>query len=97
VLDELVSNVIKYGKASECGDAIDVSLTLDGTRLTIGVSDDGIAFNPLEAKAPDLHLPIADRPVGGLGIHIVKTLAETISYSRDNGRNNISLSLRLPS
>jgi anti-sigma regulatory factor (Ser/Thr protein kinase) len=93
VLDELVSNVIKYGNASDRTGAIEVSLTIDGARLTIAVSDDGVAFNPLDATPPDLDLPLVDRPVGGLGIHIVKTLAETIAYRRENGRNQIVLTL----
>jgi serine/threonine-protein kinase RsbW len=95
VLDEIVSNVIKYGRAGNAAGAIDVSLVLDGERLTIEVSDDGIAFNPLEATPPDLDLPIMDRPVGGLGIHIVKALTETATYRREHERNHLSMTMRV--
>ena len=95
VLDELVSNVIKYGQASDGEDAIGVSLALHGNVLTIDIADDGIAFNPLDAKPPDLDLPITERPVGGLGIHIVKALTETIDYRRDHERNHLRMTMRV--
>jgi len=95
VLDEVVSNVIKYGRAGTAAGAIDVSLVLEGGRLTIDVSDDGIAFNPLEATPPDLDLPITDRPIGGLGIHIVKALTETAAYRREHERNHLSMTMRV--
>jgi serine/threonine-protein kinase RsbW len=97
VLDEIVSNVIKYGRATDGEGAITVSLVLDGGRLTIDESDDGMAFNPLEAKPPDLDLPIMERPVGGLGIHIVKALTETASYRRQDGRNHLTMTMRVQS
>jgi serine/threonine-protein kinase RsbW len=94
VLDEVVSNVIKYGRAGDSDGAINVSLVREGGRLTIEVSDDGIAFNPLDATPPNLDLPILDRPVGGLGIHIVKALTETAAYRRENERNHLTMTMR---
>jgi anti-sigma regulatory factor (Ser/Thr protein kinase) len=94
VLDELVSNVIKYSGAGDSEGAISVSLVREGGRLTIEVSDDGIAFNPLEAAPPNLDLPIMERPVGGLGIHIVKALTETTAYRRENERNHLTMTMR---
>jgi serine/threonine-protein kinase RsbW len=94
VLDEVVSNVIKYGRAGDSDGAIKVSFVREGGRLTIEVSDDGIAFNPLETTPPNLDLPIMERPVGGLGIHIVKALTETIDYRRENGRNRLTMTMR---
>ena len=95
VLDEIVSNVIKYGQASDGEDAISVALALDGGVLTIDIADDGIPFNPIDAKPPDLDLPITERPVGGLGIHIVKALTETIDYRRDHDRNRLTMTMRV--
>jgi serine/threonine-protein kinase RsbW len=95
VLDEVVSNVIKYGRAGNAAGAIDVSLVLEGGRLNIDVSDDGIAFNPLETTPPNLDLPIMERPIGGLGIHIVKALTETASYRREHERNHLSMTIRV--
>ena len=95
VLDEIVSNVIKYGRAAEGEGGIDVSLALDAGVLTIDVSDGGIAFNPLAVKPPNLDLPIMERPVGGLGIHIVKALTDTAAYRRENDRNHLTMTMRV--
>ena len=95
VLDEMVSNVIKYGHAPTDPGDIKVTLSVDDTRLTIDITDAGVAFNPLEAKPPDLDLPIMERPVGGLGIHIVKTLTETATYRRKDDRNHLTFTMLL--
>ena len=95
VLDEIVSNVIRHGRTSEAGGAIDIALGLRQGLLTIDVTDNGIAFNPLDAKPPDLDLPITERPIGGLGIHIVKALTDTIAYRREDGRNHVTMTMRV--
>jgi anti-sigma regulatory factor (Ser/Thr protein kinase) len=95
VLDEVVANVIKYGRAGKDAGEIDVSLALDGGLLTIDVADDGIAFNPLEKDPPDLDLPFSERSIGGLGIHIVRALSETIAYRRENDRNHLTMTMRV--
>jgi anti-sigma regulatory factor (Ser/Thr protein kinase) len=91
LLDEFVSNVIKYGYDDAGEHEIQVVVTIDGRSLTIRIEDDGRAFNPLEAKAPDLTLPIEERPIGGLGILIAKTPADSIDYERTDGRNILTL------
>jgi serine/threonine-protein kinase RsbW len=55
------------------------------------VEDDGLAFNPLEMLAPDTKQPLEERPVGGLGIHLVRTLMDEVAYRRQNGRNLLVL------
>jgi anti-sigma regulatory factor (Ser/Thr protein kinase) len=93
VLDEIVANVIRHGKAGE--NETQVSLALDGRRLIIDVTDAGVAFNPLDAPPPIFDVPLEERRPGGLGIHIVKTLAESVSYSRDSDRNHLKVTMRL--
>ena len=95
ILDEIVSNVIKYSRAGDAEGAIGVSLALEAGRLTIEVSDDGMAFNPLDATPPNLDLPISERPIGGLGIHIVKALTETVAYRRTDARNHLTMTMRV--
>ena len=94
VLDEAVINVIVHGYEDTAEHAINVSLSLLAGVLTIHVDDDGMAYNPLNAPAPRFDLPIEQRRVGGLGVHIMKTLARKVEYRRENNRNHLSIELK---
>lgn len=92
VLDEVVTNVIDHGFEGIDGEPeIRLTMTLEGTDLTIRVEDNGRAFDPLQAAPPDLDLPLEDRPVGGLGIHIVRSVMNTVEYDRRGGRNLLTM------
>jgi anti-sigma regulatory factor (Ser/Thr protein kinase) len=91
ILDELVINVIKYAFRDGQPHAIGVHLDLVGARLTMRIEDDGRAFDPTKAPAPELDIPIEERPIGGLGIHIVRTLSDSIAYRRIDGRNVLTV------
>src|SRR2546427_9045061 len=91
VLDEIVINIIAHGYDDEHEHQIHVSLALEGAILTIQVEDDGKPFNPLETPPPNLDLPIDDRPVGGLGIYIVRSTVNEIEHRREGGRNILTM------
>jgi serine/threonine-protein kinase RsbW len=91
VLDEVVTNVIEYGYEDAGRHEIAVTLTVEGNTLTIRIEDDGRAFDPLAAPPPDLAAPIEDRPVGGLGIHIVRSVMDAVDYQRRGGRNVLTM------
>jgi anti-sigma regulatory factor (Ser/Thr protein kinase) len=91
VLDEIVINIIAHGYDDEHEHQIHVSLTLEGDILTIQVEDDGKPFNPLETPPPNLDLPIDDRPIGGLGIYIVRSAVNEIEHRREGGRNILTM------
>ena len=87
MLDEIASNVVNYSGAT----AFDVAAAVAGgsaARLT--VSDNGRPYDPLAHAEPDTTLSAADRPIGGLGILIVKKMADSVFYRRENGRNILS-------
>lgn len=90
-LEELVTNTISYGFPGGGAQTIDVALSFDGESVRVRIEDTGAAFNPLESEAPDLEAPIADRPVGGLGIHLVRSVMDEVHYERAGGRNVVSL------
>jgi anti-sigma regulatory factor (Ser/Thr protein kinase) len=94
-LDEVVANVIRHGYDDDAEHIIRVRLWLEGDLLSVQVADDGVAFNPLLAPDPDLTLPIEQRPVGGLGIHIIRTMMDDIDYRRANGQNLLTLRKRV--
>ncbi len=94
MLDEVVSNVIKYGYDDALEHQIHIRVTLEHDVVTLQVEDDGKPFNPLEAPQPNLEAPIEERPIGGLGVFIVKSMADSFDYRRENGRNVVTMRKR---
>jgi serine/threonine-protein kinase RsbW len=94
-LDEVITNVISYGYTDAADHAIEVALSYDGTDVTVIVTDDGKPFDPLQAPPPKLGASLKTRRVGGLGIHFVRSLMDQCSYSRSNGRNELTLRKRV--
>ncbi len=92
-LDELLTNVINYGyEGSDLSSArIMVRIAIEGDDLELEIQDNGRAFNPLEAEEPDLDLEIDDRPIGGLGIHFVRSMMENVDYRREGDCNILSM------
>jgi serine/threonine-protein kinase RsbW len=96
-IEELVTNCIKYRYDDSSDHTIDIVLTVDEGALRIEVVDDGHAFNPLEARAPDTSVPMKDRPIGGLGIHLLRELADEVTYERRDRTNRLVLMKRMSS
>ena len=94
-IEELVTNCIKYGYSDTKDHIVHFVLSMEDGALRIEVVDDGDPFNPLEAPPPDLSLPIEDRPIGGLGIHLLRELADDVSYERRDGTNRLRLTKRM--
>ena len=96
-LDELITNVVSYGYRDREEHEILVTLTERGRSLEVVMEDDGIAFDPFsDAPEPDLGAGLEERRIGGLGVHFVKALMDEVAYERRDGRNRITLILRLP-
>jgi serine/threonine-protein kinase RsbW len=91
VLDEVLANIIGYGYDDDAEHEIHVTMSLEGDALTIEVDDDARAFDPLQAPPPDLTLPLEERPVGGLGVHIVRTVMDAVEYERRDGHNILTM------
>jgi anti-sigma regulatory factor (Ser/Thr protein kinase) len=92
-LEEVVTNVIVHGYKEQRG-TVRISLTAQPGEAMAEVEDDGPAFDPLARPAPNLDLPIDERPIGGLGIHLVRNLMDNVTYRRDNGHNRLTLTKR---
>jgi anti-sigma regulatory factor (Ser/Thr protein kinase) len=93
-LEEVLTNVIAHAFPTAGGHEIDVRIAYRDGSLQATVSDDGVAFDPLSQPAPDLHVPLEQRRIGGLGIHLLRTLAASVDYRRDGNRNVLTFSLR---
>lgn len=94
-LDEAVSNIIAHAHDDAGRHDIAVRVALADGALNVELSDDGRAFDPRAAPAPDLDAPLDERPVGGLGIHLLRRLMDEVHYRREGGRNHLSFAKRI--
>lgn len=96
VLDELLHNTIAHGFAGRGSGEVTIEVALRPDGLTITLADDGPPFDPFAAVEPDTSLSVADRPIGGLGIHLVRRMMDEIRYVRRADRNVVMLTKCLP-
>ena len=96
VLEEVGVNILSYG--GETGSPwpeFEIVITSEDDSLTIEVSDGGRPFDPFnDAPEPSLDADLADRAIGGLGIHLVKTMMDDTSYEHTDGRNRLTMMAR---
>lgn len=88
-LEEVFVNTVMHGYPEGGEHEISVSVALEDGNVRLTVEDGGIAFNPLDAPLVDLDLPLEERGVGGLGIHLVKGVMDNLEYTRAEGRNRL--------
>lgn len=82
MVDELVTNTITHGyPAAHSAGCIEIKAWLHHQFVVVSLTDDAIAFDPLSLPKPDLGLDMEHRPIGGLGVHFVRQLADEIIYS----------------
>jgi len=94
-IEEIVTNCVKYGYADSAEHSIEIELSIVQQELVLVIVDDGRAFDPSQVPAPDLSLVLEDRPIGGLGIHLLRELTDTMSYERRDGENRLTLTKRI--
>lgn len=94
IMEEMMLNIIDYG-FDDRNHQIDVTFISEDNLLTIEIIDDGRPFDPLsEAPAPDIDASLEDRRIGGLGIHLVRTMTEDMRYECADGKNHLTLVTR---
>ncbi len=94
-IEELVTNCIKYAYDDDGEHTIAIAIEVDGPWLKLTFVDDGHEFDPLDAPAPDLDLEVHERPIGGLGIHLLREMADEAVYERRDGTNQLTLKKRI--
>ena len=91
-MDELFTNVAYYSYGDKEGTAtIRLEIEEKPKVLDVTMIDSGIPFDPLDHDDPDINAPIGDRPIGGLGIYIMKQTMDQISYEYRDGQNIVRL------
>lgn len=85
-VEEIFVNVASYAYKDGEGD-VDIELTVTDNEATICFTDSGIAFDPLAKPDPDVKASAEDRPIGGLGIYMVKKSMDGVNYDRIDDKN----------
>ena len=91
-LEELITNIITHGYGeSDAHHEIGIRIEAADHVLTVQIEDDARAHDPLAAAPPDLDSAIEHRPVGGLGLRLVRTVMDRVVYERRNDRNLVTI------
>lgn len=94
-LEEAVSNVILYAYPKETDGLVDVEAILRKDSLEFIIIDSGVPFDPTAAPDIDTALPVEQRSIGGLGIHLVRELMDSVNYERKDGKNYLRMIKKL--
>ena len=86
-VEEAVVNVMSYAYPEKGQGFVTIKAMSDGHELRLVVIDSGVAFDPTSAEKADTTLSVEDRPIGGLGIFLVRELMDSINYERVDNRN----------
>lgn len=90
-LDEAVTNVVLYAYPQKKG-LIKLTLKKTGDDIHVEIRDQGKPFDPTQAPPPDLAVPLEQRKIGGLGIHLMRKSVDRLNYRYENGTNIFTLS-----
>lgn len=95
-VDEMVSNIILHGydEAERGEHTIRIRLSADEDSAVLRIEDRGRPFNPLAYPPPDVDAPLEEREVGGLGVHLVRSLMDEVAYEYVGGANRVTLTRR---
>jgi serine/threonine-protein kinase RsbW len=94
-IDEVITNIVRHGFDNPAGQEVVAQLFARNGEITTEVHDSGRAFNPLDAPAPNLEAPLAERSLGGLGVHLIRSLMDGLEYRRENEKNVLTMRKRI--
>lgn len=94
VSEEVVCNAIDHGRPSGCQHEVTVQISIGDRDITLCFRDDGDPFDPLAHPPPALDDDILERPIGGLGVHLILELAKSVSYTRVEPHNILHVVLQ---
>ena len=93
-LEELAINAMTYGRQGGLSE-FQVSITPGVEEILVELHDDGAAFDPTkDAPIPDPDAPMEDRPIGGLGIFLIREMVDDLVYRREEGWNHLTITIR---
>ena len=90
-LEEAVSNIIQYAYPKKFDQDISIEALKENNALIFTITDTGVEFDPTKGGDVDITLTVEDRPIGGLGIFLIKKIMNVIEYQRIDGMNVLTL------
>jgi sigma-B regulation protein RsbU (phosphoserine phosphatase) len=92
-LEEAVSNIIFYAYKNKHDQTIEIELTQFTDYLEITIKDQGQFFDPTKIATPNLNASLDQKPIGGLGFHLIRQIMHQVSYARVNESNVLTLQM----
>lgn len=89
VCEEAVTNIVNYSGATR----MSLKAWQEDNSLYMSFIDDGVPFDPTQYPPPDFSIPVKERRIGGLGIHYIRKLTDSMTYSREEGKNVLTISI----
>lgn len=96
VLEELLVNSLRHGGCDGLTGAVEVHFCMRSDGVALEYADRGAPFDPTSAPAPDVTAPLAERPVGGMGLHLIRQIMRDFEYYRLGGWNRIRMRRPIP-
>lgn len=91
-IDELFTNIVSYGYEDDDPHEVEIRMSVQNNEIRVDLIDDAKQFDPLhQAAQPDLDASLEDRRIGGVGIHLVKTMMDEVSYKYEHSKNHLTL------
>lgn len=94
-LEESVANVVKYAYPEGSDGSIELTAQRSGNEVTFTLTDNGEPFDPTTIKPIDTSLSIEERPIGGLGIHLIKQMMDQVSYRYSDNKNILTMKINI--
>lgn len=90
-IEEAVANIMKYAYPEGEVGTIEINASIHDDSLSFTIKDSGIPFDPTQVKQADITLSAEDRKIGGLGIHLIRNIMDTVEYHHSSNQNILTL------
>ena len=90
-LEEALANVIMYAYPKGVQGEVTLSTNIKGEDILMEIKDKGAPFDPLQQQEANLDVPLEERQIGGLGIHLIKEIMNEVNYVYKDGKNVLTM------
>jgi len=90
-VEEAVVNVMQYAYPAGTQGNLDIEASFNAEELKLVISDAGTPFDPTTKSEADVTSDVENRSIGGLGIHLIRQIMDSVTYERVNGKNVLTL------